>query len=300
MIHIRHGFTGQRLVALPFYKIEEALLNPLTSDLVVHSMGYFPKASNHFIHREKGCGEYILIYCIKGSGWFKLEDTLYDVPENYFFILPADKTHEYGSSENNPWYIYWIHFKGKKAAAINLQLGEGAHFIALEDNSRINDRISLFDELLNILEGEMNESSITYANMSLNYLLSTFLYIKPFRDSKYVINKEKNSFFISRATHFMSENIEQKLTLSRLASHFGYSESYFYRLFLKETKYAPIDYFIHLKIERACQFLLNTNLKVNQISLKLGLEDSYYFSRIFKKIKGVSPKEFRKQNQPPI
>ena len=93
----------------------------------------------------------------------------------------------------------------------------------------------------------------------------------------------------------MNENIENRLTLKELASHFGYSESYMYRLFYKETHFAPMNYFLHMKIKRACQLLRNTNMKVNQISFKLGFEDPYYFSRIFKKIVGQSPKDYRNE-----
>ena len=89
------------------------------------------------------------------------------------------------------------------------------------------------------------------------------------------------------------ENLENKLTLKELASHFGYSESYMYRLFFKETGYAPMNYFLHMKIDRACQLLLHTNMKINQVALKLGFDDPYYFSRIFKKIVGTSPKDYR-------
>ena len=91
----------------------------------------------------------------------------------------------------------------------------------------------------------------------------------------------------------MTENLENKLTLKELASHFGYSESYMYRLFFKETDYAPMNYFLHMKIDRACQLLLHTNMKINQVALKLGFDDPYYFSRIFKKIVGTSPKDYR-------
>ena len=59
-----------------------------------------------------------------------------------------------------------------------------------------------------------------------------------------------------------------------------------YRLFFKETGYAPMNYFLHMKIDRACQLLLHTNMKINQVALKLGFDDPYYFSRIFKKIVG--------------
>lgn len=52
MAKIKHGFSGQRLIVYPFYIIEQALNNPLVADLVVHSMGYFPKAENHYIDRK--------------------------------------------------------------------------------------------------------------------------------------------------------------------------------------------------------------------------------------------------------
>ena len=48
-----------------------------------------------------------------------------------------------------------------------------------------------------------------------------------------------------------------------------------------------------LTIDRACQLLLHTNMKINQVALKLGFDDPYYFSRIFKKIVGTSPKDYR-------
>ena len=144
MAKIKHGFSGQRLIVYPFYIIEQALNNPLVADLVVHSMGYFPKAENHYIDRASGCGEYLLIYCTKGECWYVLDGKRYVVPENHFFILPAEKPHQYGSSEHDPWYIYWAHFKGKKAKYISDQL-QWVIPIDMDDNSRIGDRIAFFD-----------------------------------------------------------------------------------------------------------------------------------------------------------
>ncbi|MDH6357889.1 helix-turn-helix domain-containing protein [Parabacteroides sp. PF5-9] len=296
MTRIKHGFLGQRLVVLPFNIIEKALNNPLTSELVIHSMGYFPKAENHYIDRENGCGEYLLIYCTKGEGWYRLNGKLYIVPANHFFILPAEQAHQYGSSQQAPWSIYWIHFKGQKARYICDML-PGVRLIDMGESSRINDRISFFEELISALELGNDEHMINYANLSLNHLLGTFLYVQSYRDVKLRKKGTQNTFFISLATHYMNENIEKKITLKEIASYFGYSESHFYRLFFKEVKYSPMNYFLHLKIERACQFLIHTDMKINQISFKLGFEDQYYFSRIFTKIVGVSPRKYREEKR---
>jgi AraC-like DNA-binding protein len=296
MAKVKHGFIGQRLVVLPFNIVERSLNNPLTSDLAIHSMGFFPKAKNHYIDRQDGCGEYLLIYCTKGEGWFRLDEELWIVPENHFFILPAEQPHQYGSSPHDPWYIYWIHFKGRKAQYISERL-PGLQPIGVDIHSRIDDRISFFEELISALELGNNEEIINYSNLSLHHLLSTFLYIQPYRDVKLKKKGDQNTFFISLATHYMNENMEKKLTLGEISSYFGYSESHFYRLFMKEVHYSPMNYFLHIKMERACQFLIHTNMQVNQISFKLGFDDPYYFSRIFTQIIGMSPKKYREEKK---
>ena len=139
MAKIKHGFSGQRLIVYPFYVIEQALNNPLVADLVVHSMGYFPKAESHYIDRASGCWRvpFNLLHQRRGLvrvGWKTICRT-----RESFFILPAEKPHQYGSSEHDPWYIYWAHFKGKKAKYISDQL-QGVIPIDMDDNSRIGDR----------------------------------------------------------------------------------------------------------------------------------------------------------------
>lgn len=294
MLRIKHGFPGQRLVSLPFYIEEGTLKNPLCSDLVLHSIGYFPKAHGHYINRPLGCNEYLLIYCTNGKGYYILNNVKHTVSENQFFILPAETPHVYGADENVPWSIYWVHFRGSKAPAIYEQL-QTIRSIPVSEKSRISDRIALFDEILNILEKDKSSAVITYANMTLHYLIGSFLFVDIFRDARHIqTDTNNNTFLISMVTHYMSENIENKLTLNDLSNYIGYSESQIYRLFFKETNFAPITYFIHMKINRACQLLENTDLKVKQIALKLGFDDPYYFSRIFKKIIGQSPLKYKR------
>lgn len=297
MVKIKHGFTGQRLVVYPFYEIEKALSNPLTGDLAVHSMGYFPNADNHYIDRPAGCGEYVLIYCINGKGWYMLDGKRQEVCANQFFILPAEKPHQYGSPNKEGWTIYWAHFKGRKASSIYEAL-KGTNTLAVAANSRINDRKTLFDELLNVMEEHMTEATITYVNMSFHQLIGSFIYPEVFRQSKYPTGKAPDTFFISKVTHYMNENIDKQITMEEFASVFGYSQSYFYRLFMKETSHSPMSYFHRLKIQRATELLVNTHLKINQIGFRLGFDDPYYFSRLFKNITGLSPTAYVSQNRP--
>ena len=67
--------------------------------------------------------------------------------------------------------------------------------------------------------------------------------------------------------------------------------------FAKETGVPPIDYFIRLKIRTACREIELTALPLNEISARLGFGDPAYFSRVFTKVMGIPPSEYRKRER---
>lgn len=92
----------------------------------------------------------------------------------------------------------------------------------------------------------------------------------------------------------MQESIRQNLTLESIARHFNYSPSYFSSLFRQQTGMSPIDCFLKLKMQKACEYLELTQLKVTEISSVLNFSDPAYFTRIFTKIIGMSPPAYRR------
>ncbi|MDR1866044.1 MAG: AraC family transcriptional regulator [Bacteroidales bacterium] len=98
---------------------------------------------------------------------------------------------------------------------------------------------------------------------------------------------------MEQVIHYMKEHIHEKLRLERIAVQFHLSVSQFSFLFKQYTSHSPIDYFIRLKIQRACQYMDLTRLKVSEIALLLGFEDLSYFSRIFSKVMKMSPSAYR-------
>ena len=91
----------------------------------------------------------------------------------------------------------------------------------------------------------------------------------------------------------MEENIETRLSLEEVADYLGYSVSHLSAMFKKAMGVSTINYFNRLKIKKACSLLCDTDMKISQISHKVGISDSYYFSRLFSKIVGMSPKVYR-------
>jgi AraC family transcriptional regulator of arabinose operon len=288
MPKVSQGFTGQRLLILPFFVVEEMGKDELLKDLYIHSIGHYPNAEHHFFARPDGCAENILIYCAKGEGWFELNGKKHIVSENQVFILPANEPHSYGADKSNPWSIYWIHFKGNKA-----EYYASGFATPVNVTSRIEYRIALFNEIYDTLKQGYNKENLMYACSTLCHFLGLFKYLIHFGEEK--SDNEFGTSIIHWATHYMNENIDKQLKLEDLSAFTAYSPSHIHRLFYKTTGYAPMQYFLHLKMDRACYYLSHTSYKINQIAQILGFKDAYHFSKLFSKLKKVSPSLYRKQ-----
>lgn len=77
------------------------------------------------------------------------------------------------------------------------------------------------------------------------------------------------------------------------------SESYLNAVFKECVKCAPMDYYINMKMDKACYLLCNTDMHIYQVAQYLGYDNQYYFSRAFKKVLGVPPKKYKEMPRIP-
>ena len=113
------------------------------------------------------------------------------------------------------------------------------------------------------------------------------------RTSSSFFLQESPTPVVDAAIHYMRENIENRISIQDVIKYIGYSASRFATLFKQQTGKTPLNYFNQLKIQRSCSLLKNTDMKINQICYKIGIDDSLYFSRLFSKIMGMSPRDYR-------
>lgn len=92
---------------------------------------------------------------------------------------------------------------------------------------------------------------------------------------------------------YIRKNIDKNITLEELAQVSGMSPRYFCRVFKSITGRTPIEYVNYYRIETASQMLITTGESVTDIALNCGFNDMSYFSKMFKKLKGISPSKFR-------
>lgn len=102
---------------------------------------------------------------------------------------------------------------------------------------------------------------------------------------------------LKKAVSYVSENFSRLLTRDDIARAVGVTPSYVSILFRKGFDMTFVEYITGVRIREAKKLLKNTDKKVYQIAETVGFEDAYYFSKTFKNVTGISPKEYRIQNQ---
>lgn len=288
----RRGFAGQRIIVLPGKIITDFLMKDfITRQLYITDIGYYPKAQHHYINRPKGTAGHIIIYCLEGSGRVMINDKRIEVLPSQCIVIPANTPHSYAANKDDAWTIYWVHFNGQLsgniAQLINKQFTRQKPYITYSDN-----RIKLFEDIYTHLEKGYSPDTLRYVNMVFYHFLSSLLYDEKFNNA----GGADKAGIVPQAIELMQKKLDAMLNLPQLAALVHLSPSHFSAVFKAQTGYAPIEYFHHLKIQRACQYLTFTNMHIKEIGASLGINDPYYFSRMFSKLMKMSPREYRNKN----
>lgn len=286
------SFTGQRIAVLHPAQLAQAQRLALLRAFHPTDIGYYPMAEGHLRARTDGSPQTIFIHCVAGEGWCEIGDARYEVRSSDLLIIPAHRPHAYGASENHPWTIEWFHATGKGIPEYLGKMGFHRRSPVLRLRPEAWDS-PLFEEALSTLEAGFTDLHLIRAAKALEHLLARLV----IRSHKHPSGETSFLAKMEEAVLFLRANFDQPLTAPGLASRLGFSTSHFTSLFLQHTGHSPIDYLIRVRISRACALLDMTSLSIQEIAMRTGYGDAYYFSRIFKKITGLSPRSYRNSSK---
>jgi AraC family transcriptional regulator of arabinose operon len=284
--------AGRQRIKIPKTILKSRVYsNSLLRHLHVCSIGYYPKAKDHYTYRKKGLPENFLFYCVDGHGWYQIKDQRYEVGPSEFFILPQNVEHAYGSNTDHPWTIYWIHFGGEALPQFNNTHAVKESFkpTHVKNTGEIS---SVFSKIYKSLELGYSIDNLLFANMCFSQFLTLFVY----NSRHYAAASNDKMDCVDSAILYMQSHINENISLNELSGLYNYSVSRFSNLFKQKTGYAPIDYFVQMKMQKACQELDFTGRSIKDIAMSMGFDDPYYFSKRFRAIIGLSPKKYRALN----
>jgi AraC family transcriptional regulator, arabinose operon regulatory protein len=270
----------------------QARSHPLLAALYVQAAGQITRGLGHHFERET-IDEYIMLYCVEGRGWLRIGSQTHPIwPRDFCFVLTGH-AHGYGADDRDPWSIHWAHFNGHQASAFLDLIGVSIQSPVFSlRGETLPDLARHFNAMLSLLAVDSSLPHLLKACAHLRQILSTLALVRATVSDPSAQESAEESV-VERVIRLMHENITRPLQLEEMAREVNLSASHLHRLFRQEIDTTPMHYFIRLKIERACELLDNTEMKVNEIGYFLGYSDPHYFSRIFKQITGHAPRKFR-------
>ena len=235
----------------------------------------------HNISKQFPYDYYVFEYVVKGVGHIETPEEKYTVREGDFYFLNKLRYHIYYADADNPYEKIFIVLKGSFVDFLASSYG-------LNDSVYIKkcNLNSLMNHLINLLR---RDDVINYDRLALA-VLEIFQQVFP---APYQI-KSSTSYLPEMIKNYIDTHITEKITLDNISNHLYISKSHIERAFKQEYGQTPMAYCLNQKISQVASMLATTNYPLTYISQQLGFTDVKYMSKCFKKIKGKTPTEYRK------
>lgn len=250
-----------------------------------HSFG--PVTRNH----------YLFHYIISGTGTLLADDVkgktqTYSIKSGQGFLIFPGQITTYYADQNLPWEYVWIEFDG-------LRVKEALDLTELSVNTPVYHshskdlREQLMNEMLYIVH-HAKESPfhlIGHLYLFLDYLTRSA------KSTKLVQSSKMSDYYIKEAINYIEQNFQNNITIEDIAAVCGINRSYFGKIFRNSIGRSPQEFLMNYRMVKATELLKLTSLSIAEIGSAVGYENQLHFSRAFKTIYGISPREWRKQHR---
>ncbi|PJI07581.1 MULTISPECIES: AraC family transcriptional regulator [Clostridium] len=249
---------------------------------------YKPKITRTLEHHE-------LILITGGNGNIIIQNRKYKAREGVIFYIPADTLQSIESDFKNHLYFISIHFSFVNVLFSNNKwdIKNRTKILPLSSMQEVKDCYEI-NYLFRRLTDSWNEKLPSYEFVT-KVLLEQLIF-QIYQNEKKENHNYSVTLKVENIIKYMRENMKNKLTLTELADRVKLSPAYLSRAFKSSTGYTVIGLFNKIKIDKAKELMIEGNKKVKDIAHEVGFNDEFYFSRIFKKVEGISPSEFYSKN----
>jgi AraC-like DNA-binding protein len=231
--------------------------------------------------------EFQIIYVTKGEGIFGTEGKTYRVvPGSLLLILPGIK-HFYKPVFETGWHEYWAGFKGgfySKLIEEGILSPEHVFFeVGLH-----NDIVSIFRRIFEEVRTQQPLYQLKVCSGILSLIAEMLTHERRSGQPNYYQK------IVEKAKYFMETNVFKAINVPDLSGQIGVSSSKLNEIFKTYTSMTPYQYYIHIKIHKAESLLQEGTIPVKEVAYRMGFEDQYYFSRLFKHKTGVAPSAWKR------
>ena len=276
-----HIFPSENFIDLGMYQYGYEQCDP------GHSFG--PATRNH----------YLFHYVLSGTGTLmadnaKGETQTYSIKSGQGFLIFPGQITTYYADLRLPWEYVWIEFDG-------LRVKEALDLTELSMNSPVyrshskDLREQLVNEMMYIVHHAKESPFHLIGHL---YLFFDYL-MQSSKSTKLVHSSKMSDFYIKEAIHFIEQNFQNHITVEEIASVCGINRSYFGKIFRKSIGRSPQEFLMNYRMVKATELLKLTSLSIAEIGSAVGYENQLHFSRAFKTVYGISPRQWRNHHKSP-
>lgn len=263
----------------------------------------FVQETGHFLTKQKyyltrsGLDSYLLKITLSGGGILEYGGQTCKVKPGQFFWIDCNQWQHYATDPDyGEWDGIWVHFNGPtvpKYYNAFLKRTSGSPVAAIPENSPI---LKLLQRILNLYpsnDADLLDSMRFNLDIKASSLLTQLM-------SECVLSVSNSRGMsdmpavIRSLWDFLTKHYNQKMTLESLAANVHLNPCYLQKLFKHYVGQSPTEFQIYLRITKAKMLMRTTDMPISEISYTVGIENISYFTRLFKKSEGVSPRKYRK------
>ena len=251
------------------------------------SHSYGPAARNH----------YLFHYVISGTGLLMSNDSsgrtnTYQIRSGQGFMIFPKQINTYIADETLPCEYSWIEFDG-------LKVKEALEIAGLTMDSPI------YHSNVRDLSAELKNEMLYIAQHSdqspfhlIGHLYLFLDYLTRSSSSRRLLQGGRmRDFYIKEAISYIEQNFQNDISVEDIAKFCSLNRSYFGKIFRDALGKSPQEFLINYRMSKAAELLKLTELSIGDISNAVGYPSQLHFSRAFKKIHGISPRQWRNENK---
>lgn len=263
--------------------------SPTNTDLNMYRCGFEDCKPGH----SWGPGirdHYSLHYILDGRGTFHINGKSYNLGKYDGFLICPDTIVNYQADLQEPWSYGWVGFHGLKAEGFLKQAG-----LTLQNPVFRYDRDTFLKDCL----ARMMETKDMVRGREIRLLGQLYEFLSQLVEAAeggsaaFEAHMRKEEY-IRKAIEFIQMNYSRRINIAEIARHVGLDRSYLYSVFKEQLKMSLQEFLLKYRMDKACELMRGDSLSIGDIARSVGYEDPLVFSKAFKKIKGASPRDFRK------
>ncbi|WP_150265485.1 AraC family transcriptional regulator [Paenibacillus tepidiphilus] len=212
-----------------------------------------------------------------------------------FLIYPHIVTH-YAADTEEPWTYSWIAFTGEEIASLLAQTSLTPEQPVFAMDEKLMP--ALYDRLSETDAGGSNDSGIGSALLLKSILYEFFaLLLRTVPVSKEALPlPRQRSVYVEQCLHYLHAHYGESITMEMMSASLKLDRKYLSGLFKRTVGLPPQQYLLSFRMTKAGELLAETGCTIGEIARSVGYQDPLLFSRMFKKVKGCSPKEYRQRH----